>query len=161
MPDLNRWNDDEFDAGLCLGPFYHLPDGKDRDAAARELWRVVRPGGRVFVAFMPWQAFFRRTAAVPQERHRLHQQEWLRGLLERGVHNDVAGRFDYGYGARPDEIIPFFEDRHFESLGLFASEGLGAGIEEKLAEIRESSPQEYAHVLDRMSNPRMIRTFSV
>lgn len=149
--DLSRWNDDEFDVALCLGPFYHLPDEKDRDGAARELWRVVRPGGHVFVAFMPWQAFFRRTAAVPQERHRLHQQDWLRGLLERGeFHNDVPGRFDHGYGARPDEIIPFFEDRHFESLGLFASEGLGAGIEEALAEIRESSPQEYADVLDRI-----------
>jgi ubiquinone/menaquinone biosynthesis C-methylase UbiE len=28
--DLTRWDDESFDAALCLGPFYHLPDTADR-----------------------------------------------------------------------------------------------------------------------------------
>ena len=33
-----------FDAVICLGPFYHLPEHDDRERAASELVRVLRPG---------------------------------------------------------------------------------------------------------------------
>jgi SAM-dependent methyltransferase len=139
--DLSFWEDGDFDAAVCLGPFYHLPELHDRENAAHELRRVVRRGGRIFVAFMPWQAFFRRTAAIPEERHRLLDRGWLTGLLEDGrFMNDVPGRFDVGYGAVPSGIAPFFEGLGFETLGLFTSDGLGTGIEEVLAELRESDP---------------------
>jgi SAM-dependent methyltransferase len=38
------------DAVLLLGPLYHLRRRADRLRALREAWRVVRPGGPVFVA---------------------------------------------------------------------------------------------------------------
>ena len=38
------------DAVLMLGPIYHLRRRADRISALREAWRVVRPGGPVFVA---------------------------------------------------------------------------------------------------------------
>jgi SAM-dependent methyltransferase len=41
--DLSAWQDDEFDAALSMGPFYHLPERSDRERAATELRRVVRP----------------------------------------------------------------------------------------------------------------------
>src|SRR5215212_6553355 len=34
--DLSRWPDASFDAVLCLGPFYHLPNPIDRARAAQE-----------------------------------------------------------------------------------------------------------------------------
>ena len=51
--DLSRWPSASFDAVVCLGPFYHLPDPADRMRAAQELTRVLRPGGIAAVAFMP------------------------------------------------------------------------------------------------------------
>ena len=38
------------DAVLLLGPIYHLRRRPERISALREAWRVVRPGGPVFVA---------------------------------------------------------------------------------------------------------------
>jgi ubiquinone/menaquinone biosynthesis C-methylase UbiE len=38
------------DAVLLMGPLYHLPDRKDRIAALKEVSRVTRKGGRIFVA---------------------------------------------------------------------------------------------------------------
>jgi ubiquinone/menaquinone biosynthesis C-methylase UbiE len=142
--DLSQWGDSNFDAVLCLGPFYHLPNADDRETAAAELSRVIRAGGYLFAAFMPWQALLRRTAVVPQERHRLTDEGWVTRLLKEGVfENDVPGRFDMGFGASPQRISPLFEGIGFETLGLFASEGLGAGIEESIADLRESDPEGY------------------
>jgi ubiquinone/menaquinone biosynthesis C-methylase UbiE len=45
------WPDDSADAGLMLGPMYCIPEERDRVAALRELARVVRPGGLLFVQF--------------------------------------------------------------------------------------------------------------
>lgn len=149
--DLSRWRDGTFDAALCLGPFYHLPLEEDRRSAAGELRRVVRSGGVVFVAFMPWQALFRRTLAIPRERHRLMDSSWLARLRELGqFENDVPGRFDHGFGVRPNRIIPFLEEQGFEAIGLYASEGLGAGVEDALAQLRGTSPTEYWTVLQQI-----------
>lgn len=142
--DLSQFDDADFDAAVCLGPFYHLPDASDRERAAVHLRRVVRAGGHVFVAFMPWQAFLRRTVAIPEERHRLADEAWLAGLLEDGSFvNDIPGRFNIGFGASPSGIAPFFEELGFKTCGVFASEGLGAGIEEAVAELRESDQAAY------------------
>jgi ubiquinone/menaquinone biosynthesis C-methylase UbiE len=41
---------DAYDAALLLGPLYHLTERTDRLRALQEARRVVKPGGRVFVA---------------------------------------------------------------------------------------------------------------
>ena len=142
--DLSRWADGSFDAALCLGPFYHLPDPNDRDRAAQELGRVVRPEGLVFVALMPHFAFLRRTLALSDERHHLIQPTFVRRLLEDGVFvNDVPGRFTQGYGAHPEELAPFFERHGFTTLALLAAEGIIVDMQRVLAEIVESDPELY------------------
>ncbi|HEY3119532.1 MAG TPA: class I SAM-dependent methyltransferase, partial [Vicinamibacteria bacterium] len=108
--DLSHWHDGSFDAVLSMGPFYHLTEPGDRDCAARELLRVLRPHGTAFIALMPRYAFLRRTIALPDERGHLLQAEFLSQLLERGVFiNDVPGRFTSGFGVLPDQITDFFE----------------------------------------------------
>jgi SAM-dependent methyltransferase len=127
--DLSRWADGSFDAALSLGPFYHLVEPADRERAAGELVRVLRPGGLAFVAWMPRQTFLRRTLAIPDERHHLLDARWLRRLLEDGVfENDRPGRFDCGYGARPEEIASFLAGHGLHELELLAVEGLATGL---------------------------------
>src|SRR5919199_782663 len=100
--DLGRWPDGSFDAALSLGPFYHLPAPAERDRAAAELARVLRPAGLAFVALMPRYAFLRRTLSLPDERQHLSQPEFVERVLERGVFiNDVPDRFTGGEGVGP------------------------------------------------------------
>jgi SAM-dependent methyltransferase len=147
--DLSPWADGAFDAALSLGPFYHLPEAKDREQAAAELARVLRPGGLAFVAFMTRYSFLRRTAAIPDERRHLMQPSFVTQLLEDGVFiNDIPGRFTHGYGAAPQEIGPFFARHGFATLALLASEGIAWGIQEALAEMSVDDPQAYQVMLD-------------
>jgi len=147
--DLGHWPDGSFDAALCLGPFYHLPDLADRNRAAAELARVLRPGGVAFVALMPRYSLFRRTLQVSDERHRIVQQAWLAQLLEEGTfENDVPGRFIHGYGARPEEIGPFFASHGFEMQTLVSSEGILVDLQAILPDLLEHDNPVFQRAMD-------------
>lgn len=134
--DLSRWPNSSFDAALSLGPFYHLTEASERDAAARELARVVRPGGLVFVASMPRLSFLQRTIALADERHHLLDGSWTRRLLEQGIfENDVPGRFSVGYGMQPGEVESLFASHGFTKQELLAAESLSVGIESEVGDV--------------------------
>jgi SAM-dependent methyltransferase len=147
--DLSVWVDESFDAVLSLGPFYHLPDPEERHRAAAEMSRVLRPGGFAFVALMPRYSFLRRTLAIPDERHHLAQPDFVRRLLQDGVFiNDIPGRFTHGWGARPEEVAPFFEQHGFTTLELLAAEGIVMDIQRALFDLARSDPATYQAAFD-------------
>ena len=134
--DLSRFPDACFDAVVCLGPFYHLPDPADRARAASELSRVLRPGGMAFVGFMPRLALLRRTMALADERRHLLQPHFVEQLLVDGAFfNDVPGRFTHGYGARPEEVGPFFDQMGFDMLALLSTESITVGLQDALPDL--------------------------
>jgi len=147
--DLSRWRDRSFDAVACLGPFYHLSEPERREACTSELARVLRPGGVLFAAFMPRLAFLRRSMIAPAERPHLRDPEFVRRVLDDGGFvNDAPGRFDAGYGARPEELEPFFSLHNFERVALIAVEGISPPASSALTEMAETDPVDYAAVID-------------
>lgn len=159
--NLSRWPDATFDAALSLGPFYHLTATADRDAAARELARVVKPGGIVFIALMPRYAFIRRTLCIPNERHHLLDHEWLRRLVEEGVfENDSPGRFTSGYGFRPEEVRDFFSSHGLSEIELLAAEGLAVGLANQMPDFIEERSETFERalslILDTASDPSLL-----
>lgn len=161
--DLRRWPDRSFDAVLALGPFYHLPDLADRETAAREIARVLRPEGIVFAAFMSRWSFVRRVLSSAEEQRYLQDEAWVEDLLERGVfRNSLPGRFSVGYGAKPEEIVPFFEKAGFREIDTFAAESVAGGCTHDLDALEKSGPAEHAKILEllvRVSQERSIHGF--
>lgn len=158
--DLGRYADNAFDAILCLGPFYHLTEASDRERAATELVRVLRPGGVAFVAFMPIYNFLRRTLALADERQHLGQPEFVDQLMQAGVFwNDVPGRFSAGYGVRPEEIAPFWEQRGLNTVALLADTSFAATNARDLEALAQSDAEAYARVMklivDTASDPSL------
>lgn len=147
--DLSRWTDDSFDAVLALGPFYHLTEPSDRERAAAEVVRVLRPGGLAFVALMPRLQFLRRVIAVAAERHLLARPGFVERILEAGVFiNDRPGAFTGGYGVRPDEVAPFFAGHGLVQLSLLASESIATDLQDSLAALATTDPGLYQTALD-------------
>ena len=147
--DLSRWTDGSFGAVLALGPFYHLPNPEDRERAAQELARVLGPGGIAFVALMPRYAFLRRTLAIPDERRHLSSPSFVAHVLDDGVFdNDIPGRFTGGYGARPEDIAPFFARHGFIARALLATESIVPDLQEELAALAVDSPEAHRAMLD-------------
>lgn len=119
-----------FDAVLLMGPLYHLMNFEDRLAAVIEAWRVLRPGGFIFAAFLTRFAPLRDVAThspgwIVEHPRRYHQ------LLATGRNPDHEGsKFPDSYFAHPDEIEPLMKAGGFSMAALQGCEGLLAGHEE-------------------------------
>lgn len=147
--DLSHWKNASFDAVMALGPFYHLPDAADRDRAARELVRVLRPGGVAFVALMPRYAFLRRTLAYRSEQHHFTDPSFIRQILEQGIFlNDRPGAFTGGYGVRPEEVESFFSQYGLTMETLMSAEGIVPDLQEELALLAKNHPAAHQNMLD-------------
>jgi SAM-dependent methyltransferase len=144
--DLSALASGSFDAVLALGPFYHLPSPADRELAAREIKRVLRPGGVLLAAVMPryvrlLAAVFERGASVFPEAATL--------LLEEGIyHDERPGRFTGAYLFRPDEVAPFFASHGFGQLALLASQGILGLVQEEAAALRTRDPLAHERLLE-------------
>lgn len=159
--DLAVFADDSFDAVLCLGPFYHLTEPADREHAAAELVRVLKPGAPAFVAFMTVYSYLRRTLAFPDERRHLASREFLDRLLDEGVFfNDVPGRFDAGYGVYPNEVAPFLQSHGLETEELLSDTAFAAAHGPHLAEMARTEPAAYraamSVIVDTAGDPSLL-----
>lgn len=142
--DLSGFANEEFDAVLALGPFYHLVEASDREAARAEVHRVLRPGGLVLATVMTRYAWLLSTLLndVPNA-------AGLERLLADGVYrSEVAGPLTEAYLFRPADVAPFFEAGGFTTTRLMASQGLLNQVQEQVAELRQRHPAAYEDLLD-------------
>jgi len=94
--NLSRFDDETFDAVLCMGALYHLMEHKDRERCAAECVRVTRSGG--IFAF----AYVNRNAVYINHFNRNHDTPDKRAeILVTGV-NGVF--YTMGFG-EPDELV--------------------------------------------------------
>lgn len=136
--DLSRYEDSFFDAVIALGPFYHLTEEAERNAAAREIARVVKPRGTVVAAFIPRLA---GSIAIVDRYVRCPAQvdaESLDTVFRSGRFNNRTGvGFQEGYYAESDEMIRLFED--FETIALRSIRGFAYEREEAIESITDEA----------------------
>jgi SAM-dependent methyltransferase len=143
--DLSRFSVGEFDAVLALGPFYHLVAAADRERAAREAYRVLRPGGLLLATVMTRYSWLLGVLLEAGSR----RLEDVRRALEDGVYrNAEPGRFTEAYLYRPAEVAPFFEAGGFETVRLMASQSFLYLAQEQVAELHERDAEAYSALLD-------------
>jgi len=115
-----------YDAALMLGPLYHLQTEIDRMAAMRELYRVTKPGGVVFIALMTRIRKLQMALQYPEVWKPLDHMASISGFMETGVFNHQdEGRFTGAYFYALDEIKPFMESSGFETIELIGSSSIG------------------------------------
>ena len=161
--DLSIYEDASFDAVLAMGPFYHLGLADQRRTAAGEVARVTKPGGLVFVDFIPrltglkW--LIERYATDPTQ----VTVENFSEAVETGFFRNSAGHgFQEGYYAEVDEIRELFESAGFAGLEAVSMRGIASMHTNALWQARQSNPELYAQymaLLDKTAaDPQVIAT---
>ncbi|ANE46469.1 methyltransferase [Paenibacillus swuensis] len=140
--------DEIYDASLMLGPLYHLQKEEERISAVRELHRVTKRDGIVFVAFQSRMKMTITSLQYPQSWKPNDNLDTIKEFYETGVfnHND-KGRFTGAYYFDIDEVRPFMEKYGFDTIDLIGSSSVGAMLtdEQKQYWIEKG---EYAKVID-------------
>jgi ubiquinone/menaquinone biosynthesis C-methylase UbiE len=159
--DLSPYPDEQFDAVLALGPFYHLVRKADRDKAALELRRVTKPGGVIFVAA---HSVYGWLNGLIERAHRDPAQVPV-GTFEQVLHeqiyfNPTPQGFTEGYFFQPKELETLFVQAGFAVLQLLSSKGFAFGQETALLQLQDKCPRLYQEiftlVLATASDPELI-----
>lgn len=122
--DLSQWPEGAFDAVLCLGPFYRMVNLAERTRVAREIGRILQPGGVAFVDFLPQYMLLQQILAALDATSASNAQKQFEQIVEQGaLDSEALNRLARAYGAHPAEITPFFTQLGFTMLTLVAGEG--------------------------------------
>lgn len=121
--------DNTFDASLMLGPLYHIQDENGRINAVKELFRVTKPKGIVFVAFRSRINHVLDSLLRPENWKPNNSIDNIQEFMETGVFNhEETGRFTGAYFYNLEDIKPFMESNGFETLQLIGSTNLGFSL---------------------------------
>ncbi|OMF22344.1 SAM-dependent methyltransferase [Paenibacillus sp. FSL H8-0548] len=126
---LNIFSDDSFDASLMMGPLYHLQLQEEREQAVKELYRVTRRDGYVFVSFMTRIRHVLTVLAHPQSWRPNDNMGDIQAFMETGLFNHSdEGRFTGAYYYHIDDITPFMETHGFETIKLIGSSSAAGSL---------------------------------
>jgi S-adenosylmethionine-dependent methyltransferase len=131
--DLGCFADGEFDAVLLMGPLYHLLEEFERRQALAEAWRVLKPGGPLFAAFIARYAAHRDCVAGYPDLMLAQRDEYDRILADGKLPPRDDGRVAFvAYFAHPTEVAPVCWASGFEVAAVFGVEGVVSAAEEEI-----------------------------
>jgi S-adenosylmethionine-dependent methyltransferase len=131
--DLSRFADASFDAVLLMGPLYHLLDESDRRTAVGEALRVLRPGGRMFAAFITRYAPLRFWGKY-NPTFAFENRETFDAMIATGRAPNLTGFTDV-HLERPDAVVPFMETAGLSTVALIGCEGVVSMIRDRINEL--------------------------
>jgi len=129
IEDLSVFDDEAFDAALCLGaPLCHLLTEEQREKAAVELVRVVRKGAPVFVSVISRIGLLRSILVQFPHEMKYAKHHWEVGDYIPGLQGEG---FTAAHWFMPEELQTLFEKQGTEILELAGLEGLSSHHEKK------------------------------
>lgn len=146
---MGIFKDNSFDAVVAFGPFYHLTAQEDRQKVAGEIARVLRPGGHVFVAFIP--KYFHlthlilRALASPEQ---VCPENFVEAYEIGKFINRNPNGFQEAYFAGPAEIRETLAREGLECTLTASLRGFANGYEEQLFTIAETNPELFKVIMD-------------
>ena len=115
---LKRFEDNSFDIVLVFGPMYHLHEREEKLKALSEAKRVVKPGGRIFVAYI-MNEYSVITYAI-KERHIKEGVET--GMLDENFHCTKKANELYSF-VRTEDIADLNQELDLHRLEIIAADG--------------------------------------
>jgi ubiquinone/menaquinone biosynthesis C-methylase UbiE len=133
ITDLKMFNDEQFDAVLCLGPFSHLIEKEQKEKATSEITRVAKKGAPIFISVISLFGVF--TTILQRLQNELldptHEE-----MFKSGVHraHPIPHKGGRGFARvdacfyHPTEVKALFENRGVRTLEMATCEGLSSHL---------------------------------
>jgi len=142
--DLSGFEEASFDAGLLLGPLYHLVEPEARARALAEFHRILRPGAPGIVGFInPWGILRSGLEEFPRC---FADREHIRELLATATQVGEQRAFTEAAFLTPPEALEEIRAAGFAVETRAGVEGFAAGMLDEVARIAEEDPTAYEHI---------------
>jgi len=132
VADLSMFQAEQFDAVLCLGPFSHLIEERDRGRAAGEVVRIAKRGAPLFISVIGLHGVFRTVLQrLPHElTEPSHEELFVRGVHRyHGILHKGERGFPDAYFWHPKQLKELFENKGVETVEMATCEGLSSHLQ--------------------------------
>ena len=125
--DLSMFEDNSFDAVLCMGPLYHLTELSDRKKCLNECKRVLKTGGLLISAYI--NRFFVIPQIVLQDR-KFIDADIIKQLRESGSmrSDDEFCFWTDTYFAAPEDMESIYSEMGLNIVDHIAADGVSIFI---------------------------------
>lgn len=143
---LDAVTETNFDVVLLMGPLYHLIVDSDRQAALKQAFDRLRPGGILFSAML--SRFGVMGDLLNNNPGWIETQAEVQSVLLHGKRPDDFPRGGFrGYLARVDEVIPLHDSAGFEPITLAGIEPLIGAHDENYNRLEGSQRAQWLDLL--------------
>lgn len=149
--DLSQFEDNSFDAVLCMGALYHLNYEKDRKKAVSECLRVLKPKG-IFIA-----AYINRYAKILKDMvNGLDNMDIAMNVFKKGNSPErYAG--EAFYKTTPSELENEIKEFNLKKLYHVGTDGISYVISDKINEMtKEQFDSWFEYHIKTCENPNML-----
>lgn len=152
--ELSLLSNEQYDGVLMLGPLYHLQEEEDRNQAVRELHRVTKDNGIVYVAFRSRIHHVMNSLLHPEHWKPNNHMDHIHEFSQTGIFNHTdEGRYTGAYFYQLEEITPFMKRHGFEQIELIGSTNIGAALnQDQWAYWRNKGEEEYRKLITLLIN---------
>ena len=135
-----------FDAGLLLGPLYHLVEPADRANALAEFHRILKPGAPGIVGFInPWGILRSGLEEFPDC---FTDRDHIRELLGTSVQIGEQRAFTEAAFLTPAQALAEIRAAGFAVEARAGVEGFASGMLSQVARIAEENPVAYENIVE-------------
>ena len=156
--DLFNLGTNEFDAGLLMGPMYHITQTDLRKRALQEFHRILKPNAIGIIAFInSWGLLKSGINDFPSWFHREGFADSLLGTRS-FTQAELTG-FTECYWTTPMEAQKELEREGFEILSYAGAESFASGMANELSEIQKKESQLYRRIVKEAAKMAELKQF--
>lgn len=144
--DLSEIASENFDAGLFLGPMYHLVEAESRRKALREFRRILKPNGSGIIGYLNSWGLMR--TGINDFPSRFQDISFLRSMLEgKTFVGDDLKNFTESFWSTPELALAEVEQNGFEIISCAGAESFASGMAAQLEKLEKETPQAYENII--------------
>lgn len=139
--ELDGFEEESFDGILIMGPMYHLHQKEDRQKVLKEAQRILKPGGKVIIAYInTWGALKASLREFPETFKDITKfEDYIKGDLSFSAEESFTETFF----TTPPLALEEVEEAGYKVISYGGAESFIAGLSMRLMNLAIYMPEVY------------------